>query len=269
MIDAMTVVEMRIGSPGGNSPGAHRNLLAMGLARLGVDVRRAPLNAARGTHVACWGWRQGQMLRNAGKQVLVMERGYVGDRFRYTSLGWNGLNNRASFPEYPDDGGARFRRHGGAIRPWKDGGDYILILGQVRGDASLQGRNLTPWYQQVAHDAKRRFGKPVYFRAHPKSHLRGYSEVPGVPSLDGDLDTALSGALFTAAWNSNACLDSVLAGVPCLAGDAGTMAWDVCMHDLDDIVRPAREPLAHRIAWTQWAPDEIESGNAMRKLIDV
>lgn len=236
---------------------AHREAIDAGLRAIGVhDLGESVL--------IIWGWRAGALHRKAGKEVLVLERGYIGDRFKYTSIGWNGLNGYAHFPECHDDGGARFRAHGGKLKPWKEGGDYILILGQVNGDASLQGRNITTWYQQMAAAAKARYGKPVYFRMHPKAAIKGYKNIAGVPSMAGDLHESIDGALFTIAYNSNACLDSVMAGVPCFAGDRGTMAWDLCAHDMKEIIRPDRECVVHRIAWTQWELSEIASGVALR-----
>lgn len=272
MIDRISVCPAMTGvvSPIVHSPTNLRSSLVVGLKALGIQVLVTSAIVAPTQYAACWGWRIGNMLRKRGKQVLVMERGYIGDRFAYTSLGWNGLNNYAEFPAYADDGGERFRAHGGVIKPWREGGDYVLILGQVRGDQSLQGRDLTAWYAKAADAARNYYGKPVYFRPHPLAGSRGFSKVPGVKELPPcGLDEALSGAMLTVAYNSNSCLDSVLAGVPCYAGDRGTMAWDLCSPDIRRIVRPERESTAHRIAWTQWARYEIESGEALRRLVDV
>lgn len=252
---------------GADSPSSHRECLRQGFENLGVPVRVGNLGSNK--NVACWGWRKGQKLRETGLEVLVLERGYIGNRFHYTSLGWNGLNGHAEFPEYPDDGGERFRAHGGVLEDWKYDGDYILILGQVANDASLQGKNLDEWYSYIGRKASERFGKPVYFRPHPDAVRRGgYYRVNGIPNMGGTLDEALEGALFTIAFNSNSCLDSVLKGIPCFAGDKGTMAWDLCMHDLTKIVRPRREEVVNRIAWTQWSPDEMKSGKALVKIVE-
>lgn len=252
------------------SPTDLRSAAVVGLKRLGIEYYfAAPTNVVNETAI-CWGWRFGKILRNNGCEVLLMERGYIGDRYIYTSLGWNGLNGYGTFPEYQDDGGERFRAHGGEIKPWKDGGKYILILGQVTGDQSLKGRDLVPWYQQIAERARSRWKVPVYFRPHPMGRQKGYSHVPGIENFpESSLDDALSGALFTIAFNSNSCLDSILAGVPCYAGDKGTMAWDLCMRDITNIVRPDREKVVHKIAWTQWSREEIEEGTPLKRLLNV
>lgn len=217
---------------------------------------------------AVWGWRA--RTRNLVKHsdVLVFELGYIGSRSQHISLGWNGLNGHAEHAEYPDDGGVRFREHGGYVKPWKEGGDYILILGQVVRDASLIGFPGESWYAEIAKRARERYGKPVYFRPHPNVIKRGgYAKVDGLKNLDGTLDEALEGALFTIAYNSNSCLDSIMSGVPCYAGNKGTMAWDLCSHDINEIVRPDREKRLHQIAWTQWTREEIAEGTPVINML--
>lgn len=242
--------------------------LKAGLSLHGVNSRIISSSLmVRSKTVACWGWRKGKQLRDSGKNVLVMERSYIGDRFHYYSLGWNGLNGHATFPEYPDDGGERFRSQGGIIKPWKKDGKYVLILGQVKKDASLQGMDIKDWYLEIAEKAKVH-GLPVYFRPHPDAWRRGGYENIGIPELKGTLDDALSGSKFTIAFNSNSCLDSILAGVPCYAGDKGTMAYDLCMKDIGEIIYPDRESLVHKIAFTQWTLDEIASGLPIKGLIE-
>lgn len=249
----------------------HQKALSQALTKLGKahNLSYNSMTRHKGD-IACWGWRVGNKYREEGRNVLVMERGYIGDRFKYTSLGWNGLNGHADFPEYPDDNLKRFHEHGGVLKPWRTGGDYILILGQVPGDASLQGKDLIPWYEEKAREAKEIYDIPVYFRPHPDCARKGIvQEVSGTIRSTGDLQSALDGALFTIAYNSNSCLDSVLNGTPCFAGDKGTMAWELCSHDLKEIIRPSREKIVSKIAWTQWTIEEIRSGEPVKGLMEV
>lgn len=248
---------------------SQRRLLGEGLSKNGIKVEYLPFRkTSEKKCVALWGWKpRSQFHRNMRKEVLCMERGYIGDRYYYTSLGWNGLNNYAEFPEYEDDGGQRFAEHGGVLKPWKKDGDYALILGQVYGDSSLRGENVKGWYENIAKEIKQFYNIPVYFRPHPLDKGM-HQSIQNAPNLDGSLEESLSKALFTVAWNSNSCLDSIMAGIPCYAGDKGTMAWDLCMKSIDNLYYPEREAVCHRIAFTQWSPDEIESGTATRKLAD-
>jgi hypothetical protein len=251
---------------------SHGAALAKGIRKIGLSfaIQADKYGAPKTKNVACWGWRIGKRMMDAGYNVLVMERGYIGDRFKYTSLGWNGLNGHAFFPSYEDDGGKRFADHGGVIKPWKTGGDYVLILGQVPGDMSLQGRDMLPYYMEAAAKIKKIHGIPVYFRPHPEAIRKGFKqEVPGAMLSTGTLDEALSGAVFTVCFNSNSSVDSVLAGIPCVVGDKGTMAWDMCGHEIGEIVRGEREKWAHQLAFTQWTLGEIESGLPLKKLFKV
>lgn len=218
-------------------------------------------------HVAVWGWRMGQVLRNQGKEVLVMERGYLGDRFKNTSLAWNGLNGRGTFaPDNTDP--ARFNEQF-AMKPWKQGGDYALIFGQVPGDASLQGRDMMPWYEQAAEEAKA-YGLPVKFRQHPLALKKvGVQKVRGAIASTGSLEDDLNGAAVAITWNSNSAVDAVLAGVPTVTMDEGSMAWGVTAHEIGKVVRPDRTDWASALAWKQWTADEIRSGAALVGLLEM
>lgn len=247
----------------------HAEAIGRGFGNIGVKtlITSNPNNITT-KHVAIWGWRLGKELREKGYEVLVMERGYIGDRFKYTSLGWNGLNGHASFPEYPDDGGERFKKQGGIIKPWNKSGDYALILGQVKNDASLQGRDIASWYQNVAEKIKK-IDIPVFFRPHPEAQRRGgYLSVDGIANLNGTLEKDMERAKFTVAYNSNSCVDSILNGIPCYAGDPGTMAYDLCMDSLYECYYPKREEKLYQIAWTQWTLNEIATGKPLEKLCE-
>ena len=246
----------------------HAEAVARGFAELGLKTHITLFGSHLPTkHVVCWGWRLGTRLRQLGHEVLVMERGYVGDRFSYSSLGWNGLNGCADFPEYPADNGERFAQLGVEIKPWKTGGDYALILGQVPRDASLKGLDMLPFYEEWARQVKDKFGLPVRFRQHPEVTKRGVNQsVCGAERSTGTLGEDLSHAALCLTYNSNSSVDSVLAGVPTFVADRGSMAWDVCSHRIGERATPAREVWVHKLAWTQWTIKEIASGFPLEKI---
>ncbi len=242
--------------------------LAHGVGRHGVSARIVGSVAQVTAPIAaCWGWRIGSQLKAKGKRVLVMERGYIGDRFHWTSLGWDGLNGRARWPQI-DDGGERFRQHfADLMKPERlTPGSYALVMGQVPGDASLAGVDITQFYKTASKALAERFGARICFRPHPVQVERGHAPGPfmhGMTVHDGDLEEALRGAACAVGWNSNSLTDAVMAGVPVTAMDHGAMAWPVVGHGLTEppVLRD-REAWSHRMAWTQWTPDEITSGAA-------
>jgi hypothetical protein len=213
-------------------------------------------------HVACWGWRVGKELKARGHKVLVMERAYLGDRFAWFSLGWGGLNGYASF-DTQDDGGARFREHfAHLMQPWKTGGKFVLLIGQVPGDMSLRGRDLKPWYATATQQALIHYGLPVVFRPHPQAIKLGHPTIcpKGATLSTGSLAEDLARAAVCITFNSNTGVESVLAGVPTVTADDGSMARAVTGHVIGDMLRPDRDEWASRLAWCQWQLDEITSG---------
>lgn len=214
-----------------------------------------------------WGHKATMQIREqrrAGRDYLIMEHGYFGDRItKFMSLGFNGLNGYAEFHAVGMPGD-RWAKHGMPVSPWKTGGDYILVMGQVTGDASLATCPDYPaWLREVCEAAKG-YGLPVRYRPHP---LQRAAEVPPTPVMGGSLEDALAGAAAVIAWNSNSLVDAVLAGVPVIAGDRGSMAWPVAAHEVGaELVRPEREQWLHDLAYCQWTQTEIGSGEAWAHL---
>lgn len=250
---------------------AHAVAMRAGLARHGIGASIIPANTVTDADVVvCWGWRKGKAYRDEGRDVLVMERGYLGDRFSWTSLGWNGLNGRAAWPE-PQDRGERFALHfEELLRPWKRRDGYALIIGQVLGDAALSDCDILRWYMD-ARSAMRRRGFEVWFRPHPESINKGHHLGPLAHLIiGGSLADALAGAAVVVTWNSNTGVDAALAGVPVITCDDGAMARSVSASGLDgDLVTPDREDWLRRMAWRQWNLDEITSGAAWDVIKDI
>ena len=241
-------------------------LVSKGLCRHGIQVKVVSSDMPVTADIAfCWGWRVGSQLVRRGKRVLVMERGYIGDRFAWTSFGWDGLNGHARWPQI-DDGGERFRKHfADLMQPEREGGTgYALVFGQVPGDMSIQGVDLDGFYRLAANRLATQFGAQVCFRPHPVHVKRGGRPgafLHGMMVTEGTLEEDLAGAACAVAWNSNGLTDAALAGVPVLAMNECAMVWPIARHGLDDV--PAlrgRKDWAHRMAWRQWSHAEIESG---------
>lgn len=248
--------------------------LASGFGRHGVPCAVVDgVSKATADVVACWGWRNGRVLAGQGKRVLVMERAYIGDRFHWISLSWDGLNGTARFPDV-DDGGRRWRlAFDGSLRrrrdPGKDG--PVIVFGQVPNDMSLIGWPSTGWYIDAGDRLRERGLEPV-FRPHPldphAGRYRSGGRAFGMEVQTGDLRDALDRASAAVAWNSNSLTDAALAGVPILAGSPGAMTWPLAGRGLDDLPRLAeREGVwANRMAFTQWEPSEIKAGIAWEAL---
>lgn len=235
-----------------------------GLKRHGWRVTAGSTPAACDLLVM-WGVRNQPWIaaqKAAGGEVCILERGYVGDRFVWTSVSFGGgLNGRGVF-RGPFQDGRRWERHfAGLMQPWRRIDDgYALIIGQVPGDMSLAGIDAAGWYRKAARVLSAR-GLAVRFRPHPQCVQRGKVEhVEGVRLAEGDLAEALAGAAMAVTINSNTGVEAALAGCPVTAADSGSMAWDVSGRDVDEVVTPDRTAWAHALAWKQWRRDELVTG---------
>jgi len=244
--------------------------MADGLSKHGVVVQLlgADLVEPRADFHVIWCIKRPRILewaRTSGTPVLVMERGHLPDQMRYTSCGWNGLGRQARYA-MTDDGGARWRcLWGGLMRPWRPGGRYALLCGQVDGDAALWGLpDYRAWVNQTAEAMRVFYMLPVRYRPHPAAWDRGDSWQPNFVHFSiATLREDLAGAHVAVTYNSTVGVDAVLAGVPTVTLDDLAMAWQMAAHQLEaPLIRPDRIPWAHRLAWTSFTIEEIQSGFA-------
>ena len=240
--------------------------LAEGFVRHGVAVSYFNVTPDFTADFAVvWGWRKGAHIRAQGftKPILVAERAYLPDRFEWTSLGWDGLNGRARWPEAQDRGERFWRYWGDKTYEWERFDGYWLIIGQVLGDAALTMVNFPKWVDETI-EALERKGVDVIFRPHPEAVRRGQTfNVPEYMIQQGPLSDALAEAACVVTWNSNTGVDAVLAGVPTITHDEGAMAWDVSSHSVfESLTTPNREGWFRDMAWKQWTMDEMRSGRA-------
>ena len=249
------------------------NALAHGFASHGHQVVRAGFDEPAPCDVAViWGWKQPRVIE-ATPAVLVAEGAHVGPRLKQVSLGWNGLGGRATYPECLDTGERWNERYGALMQPWNWRDGYALVLGQVEGDAALAGICFSAWVQQTVNELAH-MGQDVVYRPHPLIRdgwcPSGATLSPGSRMSIGGLAKDLAGASFAVTYNSTSAVECVLAGVPTVACDAGSMAWDVTSHCVEEYpIKPDRTPWAHRLAWSQWAWDELANGDAVDALLAV
>lgn len=225
---------------------------AAGLRRHGWDVTIGSTPAPCDLLVV-WSVNQRDAIRRQladGGEVCVLERGYVGDRFKWTSVSFGGgLNGRGRFYG-PFEDGSRWQAHfAHLMRPWRAEGsrELAVIMGQIPADNAVRDIDINAWCRNAAE----RF-QALGFRTMIRAHPMVKKTVPLVDVLDV--------AAVAVTWNSNSGVDAVLAGVPTVAMDRGSMAWDVSGHELRMPPAPDRTAWAYATAWKQWTVDEMKSG---------
>jgi len=250
--------------------GVNSEVMAMvdGMRRHGVNVEMRLVKDAERCDVAVmWGVKKAA-IRTAASRSLILERGYVGDRFHFTSVGWDGLNGLAWRPEgMPGDRWGRY--FADRMKPWREArGKYVLVMGQVPGDASLRGMDTHQWAFRVVQALK-----AARLEARVRRHLKDPTPSVRMSRRLADArrayyetrpwEDALADAAWVVAYNSNSAVESVLDGVPTVTLDRGTMAYPVTDHD--PVKAPTahdRTQWAHDLAYAQWTIDEMASGDA-------
>lgn len=247
----------------------HAEALMRGIRRHGITASQGHYNRAAGADIAViWSWRQMGVIVDAsarGAHVLVMERGFLQPREQWCSLALDGFNGRGQFAP-AKDGGVRWRRHfAGRMEPWRADGHYELVIGQLPGDSALMGCDIDGWVRKTCTHLLKQ-GQKVIYRPHPlaKGMRRSVRDLPaGVTVHTGPLFEAFAHARRCITYNSTTAVEAVLAGLPTVADDRGSIAWDVTGHELDDPPRtPERAYWCHDMAWRQWKLEELADGSA-------
>lgn len=223
---------------------------------------------------ATWTKREIMSRHTAPRSLIVVESAYV-RRGEYWNVGFNGINNNADFRNQgvPDD---RWRALQVAGRPWRpytqDG--PIVVCGQVPWDTNVQDTDHKGWcaktfkYLFEAHPNRR-----VIFRPHPRLVKAWRQHYPGIDERFIDkrpLELTLREAHCFVTWNSNSGVDAAIAGVPVIALDKGSGAWDVANHDLLAVANPATPPRLEwmaRLGYAQWNLAEMKAGLPWKHLM--
>ncbi len=182
---------------------------------------------------------------------------YTERRLRFVSAGWNGLGSVADLlPHTP--GPTRFWSFGIDVKPWREAGDTLLVLGQHPNDANAPGAEVVQGMRARAREYAAAKGLKMVWRPHPLIQTSAHS-------LAQQLETAR----MAYTWASTAAVESVLAGVPtvCISPDA--IAAPVSTRELD--ARPfvgERLPWLYTLAHRNWTLDELETGAMWAHLMD-
>ena len=249
---------------------SHGDAIKSGLAAHGIESVFMPVNTvipgadihavwgAPTKHPAICAW-----INKEGGRMLIFERGHVGDRMNWTSVGWDGLGNRGRYARV-EDGGERWRKHWVHLwEPWTTRHGTAVVLGQCAGDASLYGlkEGIESWATQQCQTLKQA-GYQVRYRAHPNMKRRGALFCPATaqPSPNERLTDDLRWASLAVTYNSTSGVEAVLAGVPTVTMDEGAMAWAVSGHTIFDRIQPERDAWTQWISWTQYTLEEIRNG---------
>ncbi len=171
------------------------------------------------------------------------------------------------------------RELGIELRPWRDGGEHVLVLLQLVGDASLRGADILAWARACAEEIRAHTKRPILLRPHPQLSRRTARELdafglstPGtrlLHPLETTLQEDLERCWACVSFTSGGAVEAAIAGVPVFTLDPGSPARPVGNHDLADIespARPDRSQWLHDLAYAQWSPAEMAAGRPWLRL---
>jgi len=222
----------------------------------------------KGDIAVIWGGFNLERIKRLYPRFIVVERAYVGNRFEWTSAGYDGLNGRADFcidDQMPSD---RWERHHqDCMQEWDTSGNYILLVGQKQNDIAVRHIKFSRWIEKTRSFLDH-YNIPTIYRPHPglrkSEDFDKYMEVCG-DGLNSDLYQVLKQAKYVITFNSNTGVLAVLAGTPTIAIDEGSMVYGLVQNDIESVIGPPHTPdrtqWAHNIAYCQWSPEELENGD--------
>ena len=208
-------------------------------------------------------YRRGHVVheqKKHGLDTIIIETGYLnrgaGAHHHY-AVGLNGLNGRADFKNKnsPGDRAAQFK-----VKPWRENGNHILVCGQVPWDASVDHIDFQKWAQHIVEVTNGLTDRPIIYRSHPL----GKTPAPfgSRPSQNYWLEDDLKDCWCVVTFNSNSGVDAIMAGVPAVAMDEGSMILPVSttISQINAPSKPDREQWLNDLSYAQWTPDEIAAG---------
>lgn len=235
-------------------PAYRREAFVSGLRKLGYvipDGRSALLHPRSPEDLlVLWNKKRGSDETQAnewerrGGTVIVAENAYLQkvDKTAY-AISTHGHNGSGWFPFDLSEG--RFQKLGYELKPWREGGGYVLVCGQ-RGIGSELMASPPQWGENVFRKLQSG-GVKVKLRQHPGNFA------PKVPLLDD-----FAGARRVHIWSSSAGVAALIEGIPV---EFDAPHW-ICGRHANRV-----DALEH-MAQGQWSVAEIESGEPFARMRD-
>jgi len=239
--------------------------LEKALREAGHEIHKHPIGTLppKGVDFAVfWGMKTAPVpaLREARIPFIVSEMPYFGGRQAAASLGWNHLARHALRP--PPGTKPRPQPE---IKPWKsDNTGKVMVLGQVPRDYAVRNINMTVWANDTIEAARKTWGREVVFRPHPAT-TRNMGFGFSVPPLHAAL--AAQHVWLAVTYNSSAAVECAASGIPTVALDDASMAFEVASHSIGERKMPNREQWAHWLSYCQWSHQEFEDGTALAHIM--
>ena len=219
-----------------------------------------------------------QQYRSAGKPVIVLEVGGL-RRNESFKIGINGVNAKADFAnETFDDKRWPLFRH--TLKPWKDTGNKIIVLGQHHTSEQWAGMPaMTKWFEKQIQEIRKHTDRAIEIRPHPRNPIgldtKKYTNVAvKYPILDKstiddtDFKIALRDAYAVVNHSSNPAMEAVINGVPVFVSKDSLCheVGNVTFKNINNPIKPDRQNWANKLSYTEWFAEEIAEGKPWKRI---
>lgn len=210
--------------------------------------------------------------------LIEIEVGFI-KRHEYYSIGFDDITGFGNYRFIADSPTPRITLPN--ILPLRkpNSDSPIVIAGQIPHDTQIRlggSDNYIKWLKDIIHRIKGLTKRDIVFKPHPKlnkSHVLNkpsWSLQQGI-KLDQFYD--ISKAWVVVTYNSNISLESLIAGIPCFCESRGSVVYDICNHDINEVENPwfptydEIHNVLSRITWYQWTKEEIQSGTPFKFML--
>jgi hypothetical protein len=165
------------------------------------------------------------------------------------------------------------------LKPWRENGEHILLLGQRTMSWNMLNRNGLDWLIGMIKKLRKYTDRKIVVRLHPGDHTYNIENRKKITELFNKSNVEISSsenikedlinAWCSVGYNSTSNCASVIEGIPVYLDDPlNSWAKDVCFDKLDLIEKPEmpdRDEWLHKIANIHWGNYEIQDGTYWRK----
>lgn len=160
------------------------------------------------------------------------------------------------------------------LYPWKETGDYFLLLVQRDGGWGMKGLNPVEWTRRKIQQIREHSNLPIVLRPHPgkvadlSSLIRNDIRISDSKKITLIEDLKRAKAAFV--FNSSSGVASILSGVPLWVDDSGSVCWEVANKNVININQPNffdRTQWIHDLAACHWTDEESRQGLIYQKFL--
>ena len=164
------------------------------------------------------------------------------------------------------------------LRPWRPGGEHILLCLQRNGGWSMKGLDVMTWCHNTIAEIRKHSDRPIVLRGHPgdkavKNYLR--VNLPNVTvSRNPDILTDFKNAWATVVFNSSPAVASAIEGVPVFITDPipersqASLVANTDLSWIESPKTPERLGWVQQISMSHWNFEDLRNGVAWNYMRD-